>query len=114
MKVDFFTSGSTEEIVGRIRNELGKRGFIFAENEKSYNQAIEKFEREGKGYLHESIDRYQRVRVHGTPEQCAEQLKMYIKEGVQQFTFYFIFENQLKGLKLFGERVIPFLKKEFE
>lgn len=36
MKVDFFTSGSTEEIVERIRNELEKRGFIFAENEKSY------------------------------------------------------------------------------
>jgi alkanesulfonate monooxygenase SsuD/methylene tetrahydromethanopterin reductase-like flavin-dependent oxidoreductase (luciferase family) len=102
--------------LGRNPVEIKKSlwvGTLVEENEESYDQAIEKFEREGKGYLHESIDRYQRVRVHGTPEQCAEQLKMYIKEGVQQFTFYFIFENQLKGLKLFGERVIPILKKEF-
>jgi hypothetical protein len=37
MKVEFFTAGSTEGIVERIRNELEKRGFIFAENEKSYH-----------------------------------------------------------------------------
>jgi len=36
MKVEFFTTGSTEEIVERMRNELEERGFIFTENEKSY------------------------------------------------------------------------------
>ena len=36
MKVEFITAGSTEQIVGRMRNELEKRGFTFAENEKSY------------------------------------------------------------------------------
>jgi len=36
MKVEFLTSGSTEKIVERMRSELEKKGFIFAENEKSY------------------------------------------------------------------------------
>ena len=36
MKVDFFTSGSIEKIVERMRGKLEEKGFVFSENEKSY------------------------------------------------------------------------------
>lgn len=61
MKVEFFTTGSTEEIVERMRNELEKTGFIFAENEKSYNvhysnEQIEKTQTWSKFWARKQLD----------------------------------------------------------
>jgi hypothetical protein len=36
MKVEFFTSGSIEKTVERMRSKLEEMGFVFSENEKSY------------------------------------------------------------------------------
>ncbi len=61
MKVEFFTTGCTAEVVERMRTELEKRGFIFAENEKSYhvhysNGQLEKTQTWSKFWTRKQLD----------------------------------------------------------
>jgi len=48
--------------------------------------------------------------IVGTPEQCAEQIKKYVEQGVSYFIPYFYKTTERETHKLFAEEVIPLIE----
>ncbi len=89
--------GKTETEVQQIVQELIEDGF-----NKDYR---------GKA-IWEPISKEQFLRgiIMGTPEQCAEQLKKFVKLGVTHFILYFDKTAERGTHKLFAKEVIPLFK----
>lgn len=95
-------------LIGRNYQEILKSWageIILAENEEELKRKIKTLKpgAESKGY-------YFRGCIMGTPEQCIEKIKAYVKVGVTYFVIYFL-DADLHSLQIFAENVLPAFKR---
>lgn len=90
---------------GSLKKALGV-GCILAKNKSTLAEKTRKF-RPAEIFL----EKYKttQMQVRGTPEECVEILRNYADVGVDHFVMDFPDVTDLETLRLFGERVIPFL-----
>jgi alkanesulfonate monooxygenase SsuD/methylene tetrahydromethanopterin reductase-like flavin-dependent oxidoreductase (luciferase family) len=90
---------------GSLKKALGV-GCILAKNKSTLAQKARKFRP-----AEISLEKYKttQMQVRGTPEECVEILRNYADVGVDHFVMDFPDVTDLETLRLFGERVIPFL-----
>jgi len=73
-------------------------GTIVGENEQDYSHIVKELKLPQPSYLS--------ARIAGTPEQCIESIRQYVKLGVTEFIHYFTFK-ELRSLELFALKVMP-------
>lgn len=93
------------EEIGRDYGEIEKSystDVIIGESEKEVQSLVKELIRDGwtsQGELKEKLV--------GTPEQCIEQLKRFVKIGTTYFIFYFAHALETRSYELFAKEVIP-------
>ncbi len=94
------------ETVGRKVSEIEKScwpaGQIFiGEDRKELKERVMQWVPKGV-----SLEEFMRTNFVGTPEDCIKQLQQYMNLGVTQFMLFFGDLPDLKGLRLFAEKVV--------
>ncbi len=94
------------ETVGRKVSEIEKScwpaGQIFiGEDRKELKERVMQWVPKGV-----SLEDFMRTNFVGTPEDCIKQLQQYMNLGVTQFMLFFGDLPDLKGLRLFAEKVV--------
>ena len=94
------------ENVGRKVSEIEKScwpaGQIFiGEDKKELKERVMQWVPKGV-----SLEEFMRTNFVGTPEDCIKQLQQYMNLGVTQFMLFFGDLPDLKGLRLFAEKVV--------
>jgi F420-dependent oxidoreductase-like protein len=94
------------EAVGRSFDEIEKScwpaGQIFiGEDKKELDGRVPQWVPEGVG-----LEDFMRTNFVGTPEDCIHQLRQYMNLGVTQFMLFFGDLPDLRGLKVFAEKVV--------
>jgi alkanesulfonate monooxygenase SsuD/methylene tetrahydromethanopterin reductase-like flavin-dependent oxidoreductase (luciferase family) len=95
--------------IGRDFGEIEKSysaDVIIGETEKEIQALVEDLIRDGW-----SIKESRETWLIGTPEQCAEQLRGYIKAGATYFILHFARGLETRSYELFAREVIPEVKK---
>jgi len=92
--------------VGRSFGEIEKSCWpggqvLVAQNEKELNEKILQ-----KNPLGLTLDECKKTMLAGTPQQCIDQLQIYIDLGVSTFMLYFADLPSVEGLRLFAESVM--------
>ncbi len=99
------------EAVGRGFHEIEKScwpaGQIFiGEDKKELKEKVMQWVPEGA-----SLEDFMRTNFVGTPEDCIKQLQHYVNLGVTQFMLFFGDLPDLRGLRLFAEKIVQKIEK---
>jgi F420-dependent oxidoreductase-like protein len=94
------------KVVGRDFGEIEKScwpGFqvVIAEDQKSFLEIAQKIKPEDA-----SMEKFQKINLAGTPEECKEKISVFQDLGVTYFMLYFSDLPSLNSLKLFAQTVI--------
>ena len=92
--------------VGRNFGEIEKSCWpggqvLIAKNQSELNEKVSQ-----KNALGLSLDEFKKTSLVGTPEQCREQLQVYVDLGVTCFMLYFADLPGVEGLRLFADGVM--------
>ena len=101
--------------IGRDYEEIEKTWFGFVVVSDKEEDVKQKFLEWRTNSLSEqsrgtSFEDFLDGNVTGTPEQCVEKIQKYVDLGVTHFIPHFLFERNLKGLRIFRDDVVPAFK----
>jgi alkanesulfonate monooxygenase SsuD/methylene tetrahydromethanopterin reductase-like flavin-dependent oxidoreductase (luciferase family) len=88
--------------LGKIEKSCWPGGqVLIAQNEREVNEKVSQ-----KNALGLSLEDFKKTTLVGTPQECREQLQVYVDLGVTCFMLYFGDLPKVDGLRLFAEGVV--------
>jgi len=99
--------------IGRNYDEIGKSLpiYVFISEHPEGLDEVFRIGAKWRGFTFEQYKALVKSPILGTPEECVQQMYPWIDLGIRYFIIYFPNGPELEPLRLFGEHVMPEIKK---